>query len=88
MNNSYDVKPSDDATVTTVPHQRMHEAEDRKATENTSLSPNNNQTYFADERVQVPETGHVSWSSYLRTIGQGSKECETISTQDGKRTRR
>lgn len=58
MNNSYDVKPSDDAIATTVSHQRMHEA--KKATENTSLSPNNNQTYFADERVQVPETGRVS----------------------------
>lgn len=58
MNNSYDVKPSDDAT--TVSHQRMHESEAKRATENTSLSPNNNQTYFADERVQVPETGRVS----------------------------
>ncbi|XP_011700107.1 PREDICTED: protein Malvolio-like isoform X3 [Wasmannia auropunctata] len=60
-NNSYDVKPSDDVTVTTVPHQRMHESEagaGKAATENTSLSSvNNNQTYFADERVQVPETG-------------------------------
>jgi len=55
MHNSYDVKSSDDATVSTVPHQRMHES--RKATESTSLSSNNNQTYFADERVQVPETG-------------------------------
>lgn len=64
MHNSYDVKPSDDATVTTVPHQRMHESEAAgKATENTSLSPANNQTYFADERVQVPETGHVSQPS-------------------------
>lgn len=60
MQNNYDVKSSGDATVTTVPHQRMHEAENRKATENTSLSSNNNQTYFADERVQVPETASVS----------------------------
>lgn len=64
MHNSYDMRhPSDDATVTTVPHQRMHEPESsgaRKATENTTLSPNDNQTYFADERVQVPETGNVS----------------------------
>ncbi|XP_011870064.1 PREDICTED: protein Malvolio isoform X2 [Vollenhovia emeryi] len=65
MHNSYDVKPSGgDATVTTVPHQRMHESEAGKvaATENTSLAPNNNQTYFADERVQVPETGHTGFS--------------------------
>ncbi|XP_071651579.1 protein Malvolio isoform X2 [Temnothorax longispinosus] len=62
MNNSYDVKPSDDAAVTTVPHQRMHESEPGKVTENTSLSPNNNQTYFADERVPVPETGHTGFS--------------------------
>lgn len=60
MQNSYDVKSSGDAIVTTVPHQRMHEAENRKATESTSLSPNNNQTYFADERVPVPETASVS----------------------------
>lgn len=58
--NNYDVKCSGDATVTTVPHQRMHESENRKATENTSLSPNNNQTYFADERVPVPEIAGVS----------------------------
>lgn len=56
--NRYDVKSSGDATVTTVPHQRMHE--DRKASENTSLSPNSNQTYFADERVPVPEIADVS----------------------------
>ncbi|XP_011329763.1 protein Malvolio isoform X1 [Ooceraea biroi] len=68
MAKSYDVKPSGDATVTTVPHQRMHEAENNKPTENskptenTSLSPNNNQTYFADERVQVPETASTSFS--------------------------
>lgn len=60
MQNNYDVRSSGDATVTTVPHQRMHEAENKKATENTSLSPNNNQTYFADERVSVPETANVS----------------------------
>ncbi|XP_011157273.1 protein Malvolio isoform X2 [Solenopsis invicta] len=66
MHNSYDMRhPSDDATVTTVPHQRMHEPESsgaRKATENTTLSPNDNQTYFADERVQVPETGNTGFS--------------------------
>lgn len=61
MQNNYDVRSSGDATtVTTVPHQRMHETENRKVTENTSLSSNNNQTYFADERVQVPETASVS----------------------------
>lgn len=65
MSNSYDVKPSGDATVTTVPHQRMNETENRKATENTSLSPNNNQTYFADERVQIPETTDVSVDDFL-----------------------
>lgn len=60
MQNSYNVKSNGDATVTTVPHQRMQEAEDRKATENTSLSPDSNQTYFADERVPVPETANVN----------------------------
>jgi len=61
MPNSYDVNSSGDATITTVPHQRMQEIETNKPTENTSLSPNSNQTYFADERVQVPETTNVSW---------------------------
>ncbi|XP_070166262.1 protein Malvolio isoform X1 [Polyergus mexicanus] len=63
MQNNYDVKASGDATiVTTMPHQRMHEAENKRATENTSLSPNNNQTYFADERVPVPETASAGFS--------------------------
>jgi len=39
----------------------MQEVEINKPTENTSLSPNSNQTYFADERIQVPETTSVSW---------------------------
>ncbi|XP_014481310.1 PREDICTED: protein Malvolio [Dinoponera quadriceps] len=56
MQTSHDVKPSDDAVVTTVPHQRMQESGLNKATENTSLSSNNNQTYFADEKVLVPES--------------------------------
>lgn len=62
MQKSYDINSSGDVaiTTTTVPHQRMHEAGSNKATENTSLSPNNNQTYFVDEKVQVPETSRVS----------------------------
>lgn len=69
MQNNYDVKASGDATtVTTVPHQRMHEAENKRATENTSLSPNNNQTYFADERVPVPEIASVSGHCILCMI--------------------
>lgn len=57
MQNSYDVKSSDNITVT-VPHQYMHESETNNANENTSLSPN--QTYFADEKVRVPEAASVS----------------------------
>jgi ribosomal 50S subunit-recycling heat shock protein len=60
MLNSYDVNSSGDV-VTTRTHQRMQEVEINKPTENTSLSPNSNQTYFADERIQVPETTSVSW---------------------------
>lgn len=56
MHNSYDVGSSGDATVTTVPHQRMQESPTNKANENTSLTPNDNQTYY-NERVQVPDTG-------------------------------
>ncbi|XP_032684286.1 protein Malvolio isoform X2 [Odontomachus brunneus] len=62
MQSSYDVRSNGDAAaVTTVSHQRMHESEITKATENTSLSPNN-QTYFADEKVQVPETKREGFS--------------------------
>ncbi|XP_035741843.1 protein Malvolio-like isoform X3 [Vespa mandarinia] len=42
--------------TTTVPQQSTGSVRNNvKVTENTSLSPNNNQTYFADERVQIPE---------------------------------
>ncbi|XP_025153071.1 protein Malvolio isoform X2 [Harpegnathos saltator] len=73
MQKSYDVKSSGDVTVTTVPHQRMHESESNKATENTSLSPNNNQTYFADVKVQVPETttGGFSFRKLWAFTGPG-----------------
>lgn len=64
MSNSFDVKSSGDVIVTTVPHQRMNETKNGTVTENTSLSPNNNQTYFADERVQIPETVSVLMISY------------------------
>ncbi|XP_012230809.1 protein Malvolio isoform X2 [Linepithema humile] len=60
MHNSYDVGSSGDATVTTVPHQRMQESPTDKANENTSLSPNN-QTY-CNERVQVPEIPGTGFS--------------------------
>ncbi|KAK2586741.1 hypothetical protein KPH14_011773 [Odynerus spinipes] len=62
MHNRYDNRQGNDAT-STVPHQRMEETQNNvKATENTSLSPNNNQTYFADERIKIPEIEGTGFS--------------------------
>lgn len=42
--------------TTSVPHQSTENIQKNvKVTENTSLSPNNNQTYFADEKIRIPE---------------------------------
>ena len=35
-----------------------------RANESTSLSPNNNQTYFANERIKIPERESVSIFKY------------------------
>lgn len=59
MQNNSDVKSSGDASVVTVPH--TNDLQNGKATENTSLSPNNNQTYFVDEKVHVPDVEDVSY---------------------------
>lgn len=46
--------------TTTVSQQSVGNIQNNvKITENTSLSPNNNQTYFADERVRIPEVENV-----------------------------
>ncbi|CAK9834164.1 Protein Malvolio [Anthophora retusa] len=48
---------SNDTTITTVSHQyneNIHE--NVRPTENTCLTPNSNQTYFADEKIHIPDT--------------------------------
>ncbi|XP_017759399.1 PREDICTED: protein Malvolio isoform X2 [Eufriesea mexicana] len=56
MQNSYINEPNDDSTVT-VSHQYRQKAQNNdKPTESTCLTPNSNQTYFADEKVHIPET--------------------------------
>lgn len=45
-------------TAATVPHHGMQEMKTRsneKLTESSSLSPNANQTYFAEEKIPIPE---------------------------------
>lgn len=60
MQNSYIIEPANDSTITTVSQQREQEAYNNgKATESTSLTPNNNQAYFADEKIPVPKTDNV-----------------------------
>lgn len=56
MQNSYVIERDNDSTIATVPHQRTRETQNNdKATENTSLAPNSNQTYFADQKVPIPD---------------------------------
>lgn len=60
MQNSYTIDSNNDSTVTTLSHQCREEAQNNeKPTENTCLTPNSNQTYFADERIHIPEIENV-----------------------------
>ncbi|XP_043281269.1 protein Malvolio [Venturia canescens] len=48
-----------------VPHSRMQEMQTQsteKLTESSSLSPNNNQTYFAEEKIHIPEIEGTAFS--------------------------
>ncbi|CAL7950975.1 unnamed protein product [Xylocopa violacea] len=64
MQNSYNVEFNNDSTVTTVPHQHtsMEAQNNDKPSESTSLTRNNNQAYFADEKVHIPETDNGIFS--------------------------
>lgn len=60
MQNSYTIESNNDSTVSTVPHQHMQEVQNSsRATENTYLTPSRSQTYFADEKIQIPDTDNV-----------------------------
>lgn len=66
MQNNYPTESYNDPVVTTVSHLRKQEMQNNeKATENTCLT-SNNQTYFADERVHIPEVENVV---YIDTNG-------------------
>uniref|UniRef100_V9IEB2 Protein Malvolio n=1 Tax=Apis cerana TaxID=7461 RepID=V9IEB2_APICE len=63
MQNSYTIDSNNDSTVTTLSHQCREEAQNNeKPTESTYLTPNSNQTYFADERIHIPETENSFFS--------------------------
>lgn len=50
-------------STSSIPHSRMQEMQTQsteKLTESSSLSPNNNQTYFAEEKIPIPEIEGVS----------------------------
>ncbi|XP_076292866.1 solute carrier family member malvolio isoform X2 [Lasioglossum baleicum] len=75
MQNSHVIENGNDSTIATVPHQRTRETQnnDNKATENTSLSPNSNQAYFADEKVPIPDidSGVFSFRKLWAFTGPG-----------------
>lgn len=63
MQNSYTIDSNNDSTVTTLSHQCRKEVQNNeKPTESTYLTPNSNQTYFADERIHIPETENSFFS--------------------------
>lgn len=66
MQSNYITEPHNDSTITTVSHLHRQEMQNNeKATENTCLTPNNSQTYFADEKIHIPEIENV----YIGTNG-------------------
>ncbi|XP_029043538.1 protein Malvolio isoform X1 [Osmia bicornis bicornis] len=63
MQNSYIIESNNDSTVSTVPHQHMQEEQNSsRATESTNLTPSRSQTYFADEKVRIPDTDNSIFS--------------------------
>lgn len=74
MQNSYVVEHDDDSTIATVPQQCTQETQTNgNLTENTFLTPNNNQAYFADQKVLIPETesGFFSFRKLWAFTGPG-----------------
>lgn len=67
MQSNYTTESHNDSTVTTVSDLHRQEMQNNeKATENTCLTSNNSQTYFADEKIHIPETENVV---YIGTNG-------------------
>ncbi|CAD1469192.1 unnamed protein product, partial [Heterotrigona itama] len=65
MQSNYTTEPHNDSTITTVSHlQEMQNNE--KATENTCLTSNNSQTYFADEKIHIPEIENVGFFNFKK----------------------
>ncbi|XP_050490066.1 protein Malvolio isoform X1 [Bombus huntii] len=74
MQNSYIIEPQNDSTFATASYVHQEEMQNNKrANENTCLAPNNNQTYFADEKVHIPEAenGFFSFRKLWAFTGPG-----------------
>ncbi|XP_043508608.1 protein Malvolio isoform X3 [Frieseomelitta varia] len=74
MQSNYPTESHNDPIVATVSHLRKQEMQNNeKATENTCLTSNNSQTYFADERVHIPEVenGFFSFKKLWAFTGPG-----------------
>ncbi|KZC11797.1 Protein Malvolio, partial [Dufourea novaeangliae] len=63
MQSSYAMEHNNDSAITTVSNQHEQKGENNlSATESTSLTPNSNQAYFADEKIHIPETDNGLFS--------------------------
>ncbi|XP_017884561.1 protein Malvolio isoform X2 [Ceratina calcarata] len=63
MPSSYNIKSNSDSTITTVSNQSGPETQNNEVFgENTRLTHNSNQAYFADEKIHVPETSNDFFS--------------------------
>ncbi|XP_054008281.1 protein Malvolio isoform X2 [Hylaeus anthracinus] len=74
MQGNDSIESNSDTTVTTLPHQQTQEVQNNvKVTESTSLTPNSNQAYFADEKILIPETenGFFSFRKLWTFTGPG-----------------
>lgn len=65
---SSSVSGSEDTTTTAPSTATMNPGKPKKVNENTLLTPA--QTYFADEKIQIPETD-VSSSNKFKSVGGG-----------------
>ncbi|XP_076183773.1 solute carrier family member malvolio isoform X2 [Ptiloglossa arizonensis] len=68
------IEHNNDPTITTVPHQYTQEVQNNMiATENTYLTPNSNQAYFAEEKIHIPEAenGFFSFRKLWAFTGPG-----------------
>ncbi|XP_076627527.1 solute carrier family member malvolio isoform X2 [Colletes latitarsis] len=74
MQSNHIIEGNNDSTVTTVSQECTQEVQNNvKATESTSLTQNNNQAYFADEKIHIPnaDNGFFSFRKLWAFTGPG-----------------